>query len=48
MNFNWESANIIKIKFINRVNGKNKTIKQKIRIWKTREERRRRNKSYKR
>ena len=47
MNFNWESKNIIEIKFINRVNGKNKSIRKKVKIWKTRKERRRRNKRQK-
>lgn len=42
MNFNWEHKNEVEIKFINRINGKNITIKKKVRIWKKRKERRRR------
>ena len=42
MNFNWENKREVEIKFINKINGKNKTEKIKVRSWKTRKERRRR------
>lgn len=42
MNFNWENKREVKITFMKKVNGKNKTETIKVKSWKTRKERRRR------
>ncbi len=42
MNCNWEKKKEVEISFINRVNGKNKTIKKKVRSWLKRKDRKRR------